>query len=93
MRTDLPKQPPWNRLPWWRKAYLCCSQPTISYSLIFGALGIAFLIGAHFLDADMAPIGLILIAVAIGMLLMYLILAYRAFGGDRSSSSQEPRGH
>ena len=59
--------------------------------MIFAALGIAFLIGAHFLDADTAPIGLILIAVAIGTLLMYLTLAYRAFGGDRSSSSQAPR--
>jgi len=76
----------WERLPWWRKAAMCCAQPTIFYSLMFAAIGGLFLLGAAVLDPDMAPIGLILIGVAVAMVVVYFVLAYRAFGGRSDKS-------
>jgi hypothetical protein len=69
----------WNCLPWWRKAALCCAQPTALYVLAFGIIGLLFLLGAPMLDPDLRVVGLILIGVAAGMLVIYLFLAFRAF--------------
>jgi membrane protein implicated in regulation of membrane protease activity len=79
--ADPRELPRWNRLPWWRKAAVCCAQPTVFYGLMFAAMGALFLVGALVLDPRMAPIGLLLIAVALVMVVAYFILAYRAFGG------------
>lgn len=76
MRSD------WRCLPWWRKAALCCAQPTLLYVLAFGAIGSIFLIAAPLLDADLRFVGLILVGVSAAMLLIFLALAYRAFGRD-----------
>ncbi|MFP4247729.1 MAG: hypothetical protein ACLFQ1_11185 [Halochromatium sp.] len=72
----------WSRMPWWQKAAICCSQPTLFYSLMFAFLGLLFLLGAFSLDPDMWTVGLILILVSAIMLITYLVLAYRAFGRD-----------
>jgi len=82
--------PGWRKLPWWRKARICCGQPTFAYSLLFALVGGAFLIAAPLLDADLAVIGLILLAVAVLMLVTFWLLAYRAFGRneDRYGSHQ-----
>lgn len=53
---------------------------------MFAAIGGLFLIGALVLDPDMAPIGLILIGVAAVMVVVYFVLAYRAFGGRSGKS-------
>jgi hypothetical protein len=71
-------------MPWLQKAAVCCSQPTLFYSLMFAFVGLLFLLGAFYLDPDMWTVGLILILVSAVMLITYLVLAYRAFGrGDR----------
>jgi len=65
---------------------MCCAQPTIFYSLMFAAIGGLFLVGGAVLDPNMAPIGLILIGVAVAMVVVYFVLAYRAFGGRSDKS-------
>ena len=59
--------PGWRSLPWWRKARLCCGQPTFAYSLVFALVGGGFLVAAPLLDPDLAVVGLILLAVAVFM--------------------------
>jgi membrane protein implicated in regulation of membrane protease activity len=75
-----PVRKQWNRMPWWRKAVACCAQPTLIYSVTFAFVGGAFLIGGFYLDSDLASVGLILVLVAVAMLVLHLMLAYRAFG-------------
>ncbi len=72
----------WRKMPWWQKAAVCCSQPTLFYSLMFAFVGLLFLLGAFYLDPDMWTVGLILILVSVVMLITYLVLAYRAFGRE-----------
>jgi len=79
--VDPRELPRWDCLPWWRKAMACCAQPTVFYSLMFAGIGGLFLVGSAVLDPKMAPIGLLLIAVAVAMDLVYLGLAYHAFSG------------
>jgi len=74
--------PGWRGLPWWRKALMCCAQPTFTYSLLFALVGAAFLLAAPLLDPDLAVVGLILLAVAVLMFATFWVLAYRAFGRD-----------
>lgn len=81
-----PKPERWRQMPWWQKAAICCSQPTLFYSLMFAFVGLMFMLGAFYLDPDMWTVGLILILVSAVMLITYLVLAYRTFGrgrGDR----------
>jgi hypothetical protein len=75
--------PGWRSLPWWRKARLCCGQPTFAYSLVFALVGGGFLVAAPLLDPDLAVVGLILLAAAVFMLVTFWILAYRAFARHR----------
>jgi threonine/homoserine efflux transporter RhtA len=70
----------WQQMPWWQKATVCCSQPTLFYSLMFAFVGVLFLLGAFYLDPDMWTVGLILILMSGVMVVTYLVLAYRAFG-------------
>jgi hypothetical protein len=77
--------PGWRTLPWWRKARLCCAQPTFAYSLLFGLVGVGFLLAAPVLDPDLAVVGGILLAVAVLMFATFWLLAYRAFGRHRRS--------
>lgn len=76
----------WKCLPWWKKAAMCCAQPTIFYVLMFVGIGILFVAGAPLLDPDLAVIGLILIGVGFAMMLVYGLLAYRSFGGRHAGS-------
>ncbi|TVQ85031.1 MAG: hypothetical protein EA400_16605 [Chromatiaceae bacterium] len=71
--------PGWQGLPWWRKARICCSQPTFAYSLLFALVGAGFLLLGPLLDSDLTVVGLILLAVAVFMLATFWLLAYRAF--------------
>ena len=73
---------PWGQMPWWQKAAVCCSQPTLFYSLMFAFVGLLFLLGAFYLDPDMWTVGLILILISAVMVITYLVLAYRAFGRE-----------
>lgn len=83
-----PRRERWSRMPWWRKAAVCCSQPTLFYAFMFAVVGLLFLLGASYLDPDMWTVGLILILVSAVMLITYLVLAYRAFGrGDRDDDA------
>lgn len=83
-----PRQERWRRLAWWQKAAVCCSQPTLFYSLMFAVVGLLFVLAGFYLDSDMWTVGLILILVAAIMLITYLVLAYRAFGrGDRNGEA------
>lgn len=66
-------------MPWWQKAAVCCSQPTLFYSLMFAFVGLLFLLGAFYLDPDMWTVGLILILMSAVMVITYLVLAYRTF--------------
>jgi membrane protein implicated in regulation of membrane protease activity len=72
----------WGQMPWWQKAAVCCSQPTLFYSLMFAFVGLLFLLGAFYLDPDMWTVGLILILISAVMVITYLVLAYRAFGRE-----------
>jgi membrane protein implicated in regulation of membrane protease activity len=84
--------PDWQRLPWWRKASICCGQPTFVYSLLFALVGGGFLLIAPLLDPDLAIVGLILVAVAVVMLLTFWLLAFRAFARERRrSGGPKPR--
>jgi uncharacterized membrane protein YdcZ (DUF606 family) len=75
--------PGWQGLPWWRKARICCSQPTFAYSLLFALVGGAFLLAAPLLDPDLAVVGAILVAVAALMFVSFWLLAFRAFHSKR----------
>jgi hypothetical protein len=75
--------PGWRGLPWWRKARICCAQPTFAYSLLFVLVGGGFLLAAPLLDRDLAVVGSILVAVGVFMFLTFWVLAYRAFAGGR----------
>jgi hypothetical protein len=83
--------PGWGGLPWWRKAQICCSQPTFAYSLLFALIGTGFLVAAPLLDPDLAIVGLVLLAVAVLMQLTFWWLAYRAFGGRRRRRDSDRR--
>jgi len=72
------------RLPWWRQARICCSQPTFAYSLMLTLVGSGFLLASPIVDPDLAFVGSILVATAIFMHAMFWALAYRAFGRDRA---------
>jgi len=48
-----PKPERWRQMPWWQKAAICCSQPTLFYSLMFAFVGLMFMLGAFYLDPDM----------------------------------------
>ncbi|MCG6943514.1 MAG: hypothetical protein LJE69_19965 [Thiohalocapsa sp.] len=74
--------PGWGGFSWWRKARICCGQPTFAYSLLFALVGIAFMLAAPLLDPNLAVVGLILLAVAVFMFATFWLLAYRAFGHD-----------
>lgn len=67
-------------LPWWRKAYVCCGQPTLVYSLMFALVGAGFVVGGFALDPNLTLVGSILVAVSGLMLTTFWLLAYRAFG-------------
>ncbi len=54
------KREHWDRMPWWQKAAVCCSQPTLFYSLMFAVVGLLFMLGGFYLDSDMWTVGLIL---------------------------------
>jgi len=75
--------PGWRDMSWWRKARVCCGQPTFAYSLLFALVGASFLVAAPLLDPDLAVVGLILVAVALFMFATFWFLAYRAFGAER----------
>jgi hypothetical protein len=81
--------PGWRSLPWWRKARLCCGQPTFAYSLLFALVGGGFLLAAPLLDPDLAVVGLILVSVAVFMFATFWLLAYRAFARHRGEDEAQ----
>jgi hypothetical protein len=42
-----------------------------------------FIAGSYYLDPDMGPVGLILLFIGVGIFLIFLVLAYRAFRAGR----------
>jgi hypothetical protein len=84
--------PGWRGLPWWRKARICCGQPTFAYSILFALVGSGFLLAAPLLDPNLAVVGVILVAVAVFMLVTFWILAYRAFGRERGRDDRPKHG-
>lgn len=87
--------PGWRGLPWWRKARICCGQPTFIYSLLLGLVGASFLLAAPLLDPDLAVVGMILLGVAVLMLVTFWLLAYHVFGReqrgyDKADRAQKP---
>ncbi len=61
---------------WLVTAFECCSKPVLFLSLIYAGLGVLFLIGSLFLDQRMAFVGAVLCATGIGILLMFVLLAF-----------------
>ena len=64
------------RINWLVIAFECCGKPALFLSLIYAGLGVLFLIGSPFLDHRMAFVGAVLCAAGIGILLMFVLLAF-----------------
>ena len=55
---------------WIDRAIRCCGGPIFFYSDLYLLLGALFITGSLFLDPDMAPVGIILLLVGLGILLL-----------------------
>ena len=74
------------KINWLVTAFKCCGKPALFLSLIYAGLGVLFLIGSLFLDQRMAFVGAVLCTAGIGILLMFILLAFILVGPAKTAS-------
>ena len=64
------------RQHWLRDACRCAGAPALFCSLLYGALGLLFLLGSRYLDPIMATVGAILLATSLVFPGGFVLVAY-----------------
>lgn len=70
------------RMRWIDRAIKCCGGPIFFYSGLYLVLGLLFIVGSLYLDPDMSFVGITLLLVGVGILLVFLGLAFYRFRGN-----------
>jgi len=74
-------------IKWLGRAIKCCGGPIFFYSGLYALLGVSFIVGSRYLDPDMKNVGLILLLVGLGILVVFVIFAFRSFRGSGRSEN------